>query len=57
MVIKFSENKMTFPAISVTYFWLSRPLIVEIGEELSSGVGYIIHHRACDKILRTQKRE
>ena len=57
MVIKFSENKMTFPAISVAYFWLSRQLIVEIGEELSSGVGYIIHHRACDKILRTQKRE
>ena len=48
MVIKFSENKMTFPAISVTYFWLSRPLIVEIGEELSSGVGYIIHHKAYD---------
>ena len=44
MVIKFSENKMTFPAISVTYFPLSRPLIVEIGKELSSGVGYIIHH-------------
>ena len=57
MVIKFSDNKMTFPAISVAYFWLSRQLIVEIGEELSSGVGYIIHHRACDKILRTQKRE
>ena len=44
MVIKFSENKMTFHAISVTYFRLTRPLIVEIGEELSSGVGYIIHH-------------
>ena len=42
MVIKFSENKMTFPTISVAYFWLRRPLIVEIGEELSSG--YIIHH-------------
>ena len=42
MVTKFSENKMTFPAISVAYFWLRRPLIVEIGEELSSG--YIIHH-------------
>ena len=42
MVIKFSENKMTFPVISVAYFWLRRPLIVEIGEELSSG--YIIHH-------------
>ena len=42
MVIKFWENKMTFPAISVAYFWLRRPLIVEIGEELSSG--YIIHH-------------
>ena len=49
MVIKFSDNKMTFPAISVAYFWLSRQLIVEIGAELSSGVGYIIHHRACDK--------
>ena len=57
MAIKFSDNKMTFPAISVAYFWLSRQLIVEIGEELSSGIGYIIHHRACDKILRTQKRE
>ena len=42
MVVKFSENKMTFPAIFVAYFWLRRPLIVEIGEELSSG--YIIHH-------------
>lgn len=48
MVIEFSDNKMTFPAISVTYFSLSRSLIVEIGEELSSGVGYIIHHKACD---------
>ena len=46
MVIKFSENKMTFPAISVTYFWLIRQLIVEIGEELSGGVGYIIHHKS-----------
>ena len=40
------QIKMTFPAISVTYFWLSRQLIVEIGEELSSGVGYIIHHKS-----------
>ena len=46
MVIKFSDNKMTFPAISVTYFWLSCQLIVEIGEELSSGFGYIIHHKS-----------
>ena len=48
MVIKFSDNKMTFNAISVTYFWLIRQLIVEIGEELSSGFGYIIHRKACD---------
>ena len=46
MVIKFSDNKMTFPAIHVTYFWLSRQLIVETGEELSSGFGYIIHHKS-----------
>ena len=44
MVNKFSENKMTFPAILVTYFRLSRPTLEENGEELSSGVGYIIHH-------------